>query len=935
MPFPILATKLYIPPPRPGIVLRPRLVERLNEGLAMGRRLTLISAPAGFGKTTLVSEWIAGCGRPVTWLSLDEGDNDPVRFVSYLVAVLQTIQVGIGEGLLAVLQSPQPPQAEAMLTTLLNEISVIPRQFILILDDYHSIDSEPVDHALAFLVEHMPPQMHLVIATREDPDLPLARLRARGQLTELRAVDLRFTPAEAAVFLNQVMGLNLSAEDIAALETRTEGWIAGLQLAALSMQGHQDTASFIQAFTGSHRFILDYLVEEVLQSQPEYVSSFLLQTSFLDRICGPLCDAITGQMDGKEMLKALERDNLFVIPLDDQRQWYRYHHLFADVLQEHLMGTQPEMVPSLHRRASEWYEKNNLPHDAIRHALAAKDFERAATLVELVAPEIRRNRQGATFTELGWLKALPDELVRIRPVLCVAYAYALFGGGELEAVEARLRDAERWLDMIGDTHDQPKASAAGMVVVDEEEFRRLPGMIALLRTAQALARDDMPETIKNARRVLDLVPEDDHLMVGGAASTLGLAAWASGDLETARRQTADGTANVRRAGYTSSAIGGAIVLADIQIAQGLLHEAMATYKQGLQWATTPGVPVLRGAADMYVGMSALYYEHNDLKTATQHLLTSQSLGELAGLQQNPYRWHAAMARIRQAQGDPDGALELLDQAERLYNGAFSPNVHPIATRKTRVWVAQGRLGEALGWVREQGLSADDEPGYLHEFDAITLARVLLALYQRDRVDGSIQEAMGLLDRLLKAAQERGGKGSTIEILVLQALAYHAQGDLPAALKPLQKVLTLAEPEGYVRIFVDEGPLMAQLLLEAASRGMMPDYTDRLLAAFEAEQPRSAGESPLAAPVTALLERHPRSPRPAGEGGDDEPLTEPLSQRELEVLRLLKTELSGPEIARELVISLSTVRTHTKSIYSKLNVNNRRAAVKRAVVLHLI
>ena len=454
-----------------------------------------------------------------------------------------------------------------------------------------------------------------------------------------------------------------------------------------------------------------------------------------------------------------------------------------------------------------------------------------------------------------------------------------------------------------------------MVVVDEEEFRRLPGMIALLRAAQALARGDMPETVKNARRVLDLAPEDAHLMLGGAASQLGLAAWASGDLETARRMTADGMANVRLAGYISSAIGGAIVLADIQIAQGRLHEAMTTYERALQWATEPGAPVLRGAADMYVGMSALHREHNDLKTATQHLLTSQALGELAGLPQNPYRWCAAMARIREAQGDLDGALDLLDQAERLYDGDFSPNVRPIATRKTRVWVAQGRLGEALGWAREQGLSVENELSYLHEFDHITLARVLLARYQSDRADRSIQEAMGLLERLLKAAEEGGRKGSVIEILVLQAIAYHAQGDLPAALKPLQKALTLAEPEGYVRMFVDEGPPMTQLLLEAASRGIMPDYTDKLLAAFEAEQPRSAGESPLPT----------RAPGNPGR----EPLIEPLSQRELEVLRMFKTELSGPEIARELVIALSTVRTHTKSIYSKLNVNNRRAAVKRA------
>ena len=601
----------------------------------------------------------------------------------------------------------------------------------------------------------------------------------------------------------------------------------------------------------------------------------------------------------------------------NERRWYRYHHLFADVLRMHLMAEQPDQVSALHRRASEWYEHNGSTADAIRHALAAEDFERAADLIELAVPEMRRNRQGATVTELGWLKALPDELVHFRPVLSVDYAYALFGGGELEAVEPRLRDAERWLDTTADMRERPESPAAGMVVVDEEEFRRLPGMIALLRAAQALARGDMPETVKNARRVLDLAPEDDHLMLGGAASQLGLAAWTSGDLDAARRMTADGMANVRLAGYISSAIGGAIVLADIQIAQGRLHEAMTTYERALQWATEPGAPVLRGAADMYVGMSDLHREHNDLKTATQHLLTSQALGELAGLPQNPYRWCAAMARIREAQGDLDGALDLLDQAERLYDGNFSPNVRPVATRKTRVWVAQGRLGEALGWAREQGLSVENELSYLHEFDHITLARVLLARYQSDRADRSILEAMGLLERLLKAAEEGGRKGSAIEILVLQALAYHAQGDLPAALKPLQQALTLAEPEGYVRMFVDEGPPMAQLLLEASARGIMPDYTGKLLAAFEAEQPRSAGESPLPTPPAS------------------QPLIEPLSQRELEVLRLFKTELSGPEIARELVIALSTVRTHTKSIYSKLNVNNRRAAVKRAAELDLI
>ena len=911
----LLSTKLFTPPVRNNLVPRPRLVGRLNEGLE--GKLTLISAPAGFGKTTLVSEWIAGCGLPVAWLSLDEGDNDPNRFLTYLVTALQTVAANIGDGVLAVLQAPQPPSIESILTALLNEITTIQDNFILVLDDYHVVDSKPVDNVLTFLLEHLPPQMHLVIASREDPHLPLARLRARGQLTELRATDLRFTPAEATDFLNEVMGLSLSTEDLAALEIRTEGWIAGLQLAALSMQGNKDVSGFIQKFAGDHRYIVDYLVEEVLQSQPDPIRRFLLQTAILDRLNGSLCDAVTGKEEGNARLEALQRGNFFVIPLDDKRQWYRYHHLFADVLRMHLMAEQPDQISVLHQRASEWYEHNGSTDNAIRHALAAEDFERAAGLIEMAWSAMNLGYQSSTW--LGWVKTLPEELVHARPVLTVWYAYALSGSGEMEASEARLKDAERWLDTTADIHERPESLAAGMVVVDEKEFRRLPGMIALLRAAHALARGDMTETAKNARRVLDLAPEDDHLMLGGAASELGLAAWTSGDLDAARRMTADGMANVRLAGYISPAIGGAIVLADIQIAQGRLHEAMTTYERGLQWATEPGAPALavRGAADMYVGMSGLQREHNDLKTAHQHLLTSQALGELAGLPQNPYRWCAAMARIREAEGDLDGALDLLDQAERLYDGHFSPNVRPIATRKTRVWVALSRLDEALGWAREQGLSVENELSYLHEFDHITLARVLLARYQSDRADSSILEVIGLLERLLKAAEEGGRKGSVIEIMVLQALAYHAQGDLPAGLLPLQHALALSEPEGYVRMFVDEGPPMAQLLLKAAVSGIMPDYTGKLLAAFEAEQQRSAGESPL--PTTPY----------------SQPLIEPISQRELEVLRLFKTELSGPEIARELVIALSTVRTHTKSIYSKLNVNNRRAAVKRAEELHLI
>ncbi len=819
--------------------------------------------------------------------------------------------------MLAVLQSPPPPSTESILTALLNEITTIPDNFVLVLDDYHVIDAKPVDNALTFLLEHLPPQMHLVIATREDPHLPLARLRARGQLTELRAADLRFTPSEAAGFLNQVMGLNLSAEDISTLETRTEGWIAGLQLAALSMQGHQDVSGFIRAFAGDDRYIVDYLVEEVLQRQPEPVRNFLLQTAILDRLNGSLCDAVTGQEEGNARLEALQRGNFFVVPLDDKRHWYRYHHLFADVLRMHLMAEQPDQVPALHRRASEWYEHNGSAADAIRHALAAEDFERAADLVELVVPAIRRNRQEATVTELGWLKALPDELVHFRPVLSVQYASALLGGGELEAVEARLRDAERWLDTTADMRERSESPAAGMVVVDEEEFRRLPGMIAIIRAGQALARGDMPGTVKNARRALDLAPEDDHVMRGGAASQLGLAAWTSGDLEAAGRMTADGMAILRLAGYISAAIGGAIVLADIQIAQGRLHEAMTTYEQALQWATEPGAPVLRGAADMYVGMSDLLREHNDLNAATQHLLRSQALGELAELRQNPYRSCVAMARIRVAQGDLDGALDLLDQAERLYDGSFSPNVRPVATWKTRVWVAQGRFGEALGWAREQGLSVEDDLSYLREFEHITLARVLLARHQGDRTDRSIHGVVGLLERLLRAAQEGGRMGNVLEILLLQAFARQTQGDLPAALVPLKRALTLAEPEGYIRIFVDEGAPMAQLLSKAAAHGMMPDYIGKLLAVFEADERKSEGESYL-------------PPVPP-----DQPLIEPLSQRELKVLQLIAQGLSNREIGERLFLALDTVKGHNRRIFDKLQVQSRTEAVARAHELGLL
>lgn len=908
MATPILATKLYIPPPPSKVVVRSRLVKQLTEDLISGHKLTLISAPAGFGKSILVSEWIASCERPAAWLSLDENDNDPARFLTYVVSALQTVSPNLGAGILDALQSPQTSPINSILTALINEITVIPNDFILVLDDYHLTDSKSVDDVLTFLIEHLPPRMHLIITTREDPSLPIPRLRARNQLTEIRAADLRFTPSEAREFLNQVMSLDLSVEEVAALETRTEGWIAGLQLAALSMKGQEDVHGFIQAFSGDHRYIVDYLVEEVLRRQPEPIRNFLLQTSILDRLNGSLCDTVTAQSASKSKMEQLQRGNLFLIPLDDKREWYRYHHLFADVLRIHLMTEQPDLVPALHKRASEWYEQNGLTADAIRHTLSAEDFERAADLIERALPVLRQSRQESTL--LGWLKALPDKLFQHRPVLSVNYVGTLMQNGQFDGVESRLRDIEQWLAT-------PEDVRIHSVYVSEEEYQRLPSAVAMYHAAIALAQGNVTNAMSHASKALELARADDDFPRGAASSLLGLSSWASGDLETAYQMFSKGMAHLQKIGYVSDVIGGSVTLADIRITQGRLREAMSIYERGLQLAIKQGTPALRGAADMHVGMSGLYYERNDLNTAEQHLLKSREFGEFNGLPKNPYRWRVAMARIQEAQGELDQALDLLDEAEPLYVSDFAPNVQPIRALKARVWVKQGELEKALDWARERKLSIEEEPSYLREFELITYARILLSQYQSDGSISLLHDAMGLLERLFKAADEGGRIGSVLEILILQALAHQLQEDIAATLSSLERALRLAEPEGYVRMFVDEGTAMEALLRKAATSNILPDYAGRLLSAFEAERKGLDVETlPSAAPVSGSL-------------------IEPLSQRELDILRLFKTELSGPEIAQELVIALSTVRTHTKSIYNKLNVNSRRGAVKRAVELGLI
>ncbi|ABW31018.1 tetratricopeptide repeat protein [Acaryochloris marina] len=913
--IPLLETKLYRPKWRPGLVSRPRLLERIHKE----RKLTLVSAPAGFGKTTLLAEWVAAVpDQLVTWVSLDQGDNDSAFFWAYLITALQKINSGLGERSLSLLQSPQPPPIESVLAILINEINGVEDNLTLILDDFHVIENRGVQEAITFLLDHLPFQLHLIIASRTDPPLPLARLRGRGELTELRAADLRFTSNEAAAFLNRMMGLDISPADIAALETRTEGWVAGLQLAALSMQGREDIPEFIAAFSGDDRYIVDYLLEEVLQRQCDRVRTFLLQTAMLERLSGPLCDAVTNQQGSQTMLADLERDNLFVVPLDNKRQWYRYHHLFADVLQAHAIAEQLEHLSILHRRASEWYEQNNQLFHAIHHALAAKDFERAASLIERIWPTMRQRQQESTV--FGWMKSLPNSVFHNRPVLSVVYALVLLNDGQLDTAEARLQNAERWLDK--DT----ESPAVERVVVDDLQFRSLPASIANARAYRAQALGDVSSTITYAQQALALLPEDAAYERGTTASLLGLAYWASGNLEAAHLSFAKGLAIFQKIGGVQIAIGGTLILAHIRRGQGRLQEAIRTCEQALQLATEQGEPGRRGTAELLMALSELHYEQGDLETASQLLLQGEELREQATtLPGADHLWCVVQAHLKESLGDLEEAFKLLNEAERSYHRIPIPDVRPVAALKVRMWVRQGQLSEALSWANERQLSVEDDLSYLKEYEHITLTRVLIARYRSDGQrsaqghcrDNVIHQVLDLLARLLQVAQAAGRNGSVLDILVTQGLAYEVLGDVERAISPLKCALTLAEPEGYVRIFAQEGTSMAELLREIAARGITPGYTGRLLTALETwgQKREDQAVSPISASAQSLVE--------------------PLSQRELDVLRLLRTDLSGPEIARELVVALSTVRTHTKSIYSKLNVNNRRAAIKRATALDLI
>jgi LuxR family maltose regulon positive regulatory protein len=909
----LLTTKFFIPSIRQELVPRPRLIKQMGEKIH--HKLTLISAPAGFGKTTLVTEWIENiqldANPKIAWLSLDKGDNDFVRFLTYFITALNRAygsEETFGEVGLSMLQSPQPPLIEAVLIPLINEITSISERIILVFDDYHVIESSQVDEILYYLIDHLPPQIQLVIVTREDPHLPLARLRSQNQLTEMRAEDLRFRSSEAAEFLNRVMGLNLSEEDITALEIRTEGWIAGLQLAAISLQGRDDASSLIESFSGSHRLVLDYLIEEVLNNQSEKIRTFLLKTALLDRLNGPLCDALTGQDNSQEILEMLELKNLFIIPLDGERQWYRYHHLFADLLLQRLTQNRSLDITSLFYRASTWYDDNGFTDKAIEYALRGEDFKRAAELLELAWPAMDESFQSDKW--LGWVKTLPDKIVHARPVLSIGCAWAFLNEGQLDAADIRLSDAEYWLKQKIDQSEKRDDSTAKMVVVDKKQFQALPASIATIRGFLAQTRGDMPGTVKYAQQALDLLLEDEYFTRGRVAMVLGLASWSNGDLENAYQSLSDGIANMEKVGNLLFAISGTFLLADIRVTQGRLHEALKIFKKAFVLAEKEGEPILSGTEDLYRGISEIHFQQGNQEAAKQNIKRSEELSEEDMVYQ--YRLCITQAQILEFQDDLEGALNRLDEAERLYYQTPLPNLRPVPALKTRIWVRQGRLADALNWVHEQDLSYTDDLSFLHEFEHITLARVLIAQFMTKGIEHCIEDAIEFLDRLLEAAEVGGRIGSLIEILILQALAHEAWGDRSSALVSLERVLSLAEPERYIHIFVIEGPPMVQLLREAQNHDTAPEYVRVLLEAF----PRTQSEqTDLKTPGSGLIE--------------------PLSEREIDVLELIAAGHKYHEIAEQLVISINTVRHHTKNIYSKLEVNNRTQAIKKANDLNLL
>ena len=909
----LLATKLHVPSRRPGFVPRPRLVGRLEEGLARG--LVLVCAPAGSGKTALLADWARHGGRPVAWLSLDVGDNDPTRFWRYAVAALGQARPGIGELAGPVLGLLEASSPDGLVMALINELAADPREdeVLLVLDDYHLIDSQPVHGSLLFLLEHVPPGLRIVLASRSDPPLPLARLRAGGQLAELRAAELRFTADEAAALLREAIGADLPGTAVAALTARTEGWAAGLQLAGLSLRGQADTAAFVAAFSGSHRYVLDYLTGEVLERQNPQVREFLLETSVLERLTGELCDAVTGRAGSQAMLADIERAGLFLVPLDEVRGWWRYHHLFADLLRARLQAEQPGRVQALHRAAAAWCEEHNLADDAVRHTLAAGEAAWAARLVERHVEELLGRSEGVTLRR--WLSALPAESVRARPRLYLAQAYSAAQGFQLEALEALLDDAERAFAVSGDEPYEPSLGSPQ----GDSVLANVPAGIAFLRASLARLRGDAALAVGYNRQALAHLGDDDWFMRSFVHWSRAVTDWLDDRLGPAERGLAEVLAERRAVGALFAGFLPMRVwydLGEVQRAQGNLDAALATCRQALDTFGESSQPALTGPA--HVGLAQVLYERNELTAALDHATRGVTLCRHLAFTSALATGLAIVARIRHAQGDAAGALAAMGEAGQ---AGLSPQVitlfNPVPSQRARLLLAQGDTAAAARWTQQRGLRPDDEPGYPQEREYLVLARVLLA---QDRPG----QALTLLDRLLARAAPGGRIGSVIEIRALQALAHQARRDEPAAMAALVEALTLSCPQGHVRVFADEGPPMGALLgrlvaahraKQAPARPIPFSCLARLVQAFDGKLNAAAALRPELGAVPGLIE--------------------PLTGRELEVLRLLAAGRSNQRIAHDLVVALDTVKKHVTHVLGKLGAANRTEAVARARDLGLI
>jgi len=844
----------------------------------------------------------AGGGRAAAaWLSVDKEDNDPDRFWTYFVAALQTIQPDLGQRSLEMLETGKAPSIRAVLTTLVNDISGAKHDFVLVLDDYHEIASRSVHESLAFLVDHLPPQAHLVLATRVDPPLPLARLRVRGQLNELRAADLRFTTHEATAFFNDIMELGLTTDNVEALESLTEGWIASIRMAALSMKGCENIPSFIADFAGTHRHVMDYLVEEVLGRQKASVQQFLVRTSVLDRLCTPLCNAVTGTDNGEEMLDHLQSANLFVIPLDQSRKWFRYHHLFSDLLRDRLQKTQADRIPVLHRRASEWFKREGLTSEAIQHALAAKDLDGAADLIESVAVPLISS--GKISVPQAWLEKLPEEVILSRPWLCIGLANVRAARGQLAGVQPLVQAAESALS-------HAHAEGTGQ---DAEAERRIRNHLTSLRIPLALARGDTGETIRLCHEALDQSPEDQPTVRCMSKLLLGLAHWMRADMSKAMLCLEEAALDGQRTGNYFITLVAMGHLADIYVRQGRLHQAAETSRKAIRLGTEwGGGEPLPGTSYAHICLAQVLYQWNEVEEAIHYVNRAIELGR-QGVQLTVVVMAVpGMAPLADLISQTTALSDALDELEGVAVASHSAMMSRIsAAWRARLCLARGNMSEALQWASAREIPKGDSDEVLEfplEFEYLTLARFNIAR-------GQLQGVPAMLDRLRRKAEAEGRMGGVIELLVLLATTLRAQGRTDEAMMTLQRALSLGEPEGYVRIFVDAGEPMAELLRSALAQKVRPEYVSGLLASFSSPAGRG-GFVPL-------------------HGSRARPVVEPVTGRELEVLRLLAAGASNKQMAEELVLVTGTVKAHLLNIYRKLDVHNRTQAVARARELNLI